>query len=406
MQTKILVDTAVMNSSTTGSKAWADKLFAHWFNRLVYAQIWEDPQADLDALQLQPGANILTISSGGCNALAYLSSAPAAVHAVDVNNTHLAMLAMKKTALQHLPGYADVLAYLGAADQSANRQRYEQYLRSHLDQQAAAFWESKEFNGSPRYLYFTRNAYAQGLLGHFIALAHHFVKFLGGDMRKMLEASSLEEQQTLFARYVAPAFDSAIFRFLANQPVALYSLGIPPAQYHALKADAATGMHELFKERMRHLACDFPLRENCFAMQAFARRYDIQHQAGLPLYLQQQHYQTIRQYLPRLHAHHCTLTQFLQTRPPASVDAYLFLDAQDWMDQQQLNELWTQVNRTAAPDAKVVFRTGGKQSPLETLLPQQILNGWYTDPGHNQKLYRADRSAIYGGMHLYHKRPN
>src|SRR5882724_1638733 len=112
MHTKTLVDSAVINSSTSGSKAWADKLFTHWFSRLVYAQIWEDPQSDLDALQLKPGANILTISSGGCNALAYLAADPAAVHAVDLNANHLAMLEMKQRAIKHLPDYDAVLAYL------------------------------------------------------------------------------------------------------------------------------------------------------------------------------------------------------------------------------------------------------------------------------------------------------
>jgi len=88
MSSKALIDSAVFNSTTSGRKGVADKLFAHWFSRLVYAQIWEDPKSDLDALQLKPGSNILTISSGGCNALAYLSAEPAAVHAVDLNAAH------------------------------------------------------------------------------------------------------------------------------------------------------------------------------------------------------------------------------------------------------------------------------------------------------------------------------
>jgi len=49
-----------------------DRVFAFWFRRLVYTQIWEDPEADLAALQLPLGSTIVTISSGGCNALSYL----------------------------------------------------------------------------------------------------------------------------------------------------------------------------------------------------------------------------------------------------------------------------------------------------------------------------------------------
>jgi S-adenosylmethionine-diacylglycerol 3-amino-3-carboxypropyl transferase len=32
-----------------------DRIFAFWLRRLVYTQIWEDPQADLAALQLPLG---------------------------------------------------------------------------------------------------------------------------------------------------------------------------------------------------------------------------------------------------------------------------------------------------------------------------------------------------------------
>ena len=51
MSSKALIASAVFNSTTQGRKGVADKLFAHWFSRLVHAQIWEDPQADLHALQ-------------------------------------------------------------------------------------------------------------------------------------------------------------------------------------------------------------------------------------------------------------------------------------------------------------------------------------------------------------------
>ncbi|MFZ6655061.1 DUF3419 family protein [Undibacterium sp. TJN19] len=403
MSTKSLIDSAVFNSTTSGLKGVADKLFAHWFSRLVYAQIWEDPQSDLDALQLKPGANILTISSGGCNALAYLSAEPAAVHAVDLNAAHLAMLDMKKKAIKHLPDYQAVLAFLGDANHTDNLKRYKRHIRQQLSDDASNFWESRSLSGKPRYHYFTSQAYQHGLLGNFIGFAHFFVRLMGGDMSKMMQARNLEDQARLFEQYIAPVFETRLFRLIASQPLALYSLGIPPSQFQELKQDAKQGLHVLFKERMRHLACDFPLDENCFAQQAFARRYDCQKQAALPMYLQRQHFSSLRNNVDRLHPHHTTLTDFLLGQPRASMDAYLFLDAQDWMDKQQLTELWREVTRTAAPGAKVVFRTGGTASPLEAKLPAEILSVWHTDSAHNSALSATDRSAIYGGMHLYTK---
>lgn len=403
MSSKALIASAVFNSTTQGRKGIADKLFAHWFSRLVHAQVWEDPQADLHALQLRPGANIVTISSGGCNALAYLSAEPAAVHAVDLNAAHLAMLNIKQTAIKHLPDYDAVLAYLGDANHADNLKRYKRHIRQHLSEDASNFWESRTITGKPRYHYFTDQAYQYGLLGRFISVAHSFVRLMGGDMSKMLEARSVQEQRDIFDHDIAPVFDTGLFKLLAQQPLALYSLGVPLSQFAALKKDAGEGLHVLFKERMRHLSCDFPLDQNCFAQQAFGRCYDIRRQAALPMYLQQAHFFSLRRNIDRLHAHHLTLTDFLRTQPRASMDAYVFHDAQDWMDKQQLVSLWEEVNRTAAPGARVVFRTAGQSSPLEAALPTALLSTWHTDTEHNRALHATDRSAIYGGMHLYQK---
>jgi S-adenosylmethionine-diacylglycerol 3-amino-3-carboxypropyl transferase len=53
------------------------------------------------ALGLKPGVTVVTIASGGCNALAYLATGPKVVHAIDLNGTHLAMLDHKPAALAH-----------------------------------------------------------------------------------------------------------------------------------------------------------------------------------------------------------------------------------------------------------------------------------------------------------------
>ena len=404
MNTRALVDQAVRNSTTRGLKAVGDRVFAAWFNQLVYAQIWEDPVVDLDALQLRPGSSVLTISSGGCNALAYLSTAPAAVHAVDLNATHIALIELKARALQHLRSHAEAVAFLGDAEGAGNAARYLQ-VAPHLSASARQYWEGRMPNGRRRHQMFSRHAYRHGLLGRFIGTGHLLARLLGGDLSAVARARTLEEQREAFEQRIAPIMRNRFVRFLANRPTTLYSLGIPPAQYQALQDDAREhfggDVMELLLDRMRRLACDYPLAENCFAAQAFARRYDGKRPGQLPMYLQPQHYQAVHAHLDRLHWHHTSLADFMRTREAGSLDAYLFLDAQDWMDEAQLTELWTEVNRTAAPGARVVFRTGGSRSPLEAKLARNMLARWRTDVAANRDFHARDRSAIYGGVHLY-----
>src|SRR5579863_3760641 len=100
-----LIAGAVSNSRGADDATVWDRLYAFWYRRLVYTQIWEDPVADLAALRLPVGSIIVTIASGGCNALSYLAAQPAQVYAVDLNEAHLALLKLKLAGLRALSDY-------------------------------------------------------------------------------------------------------------------------------------------------------------------------------------------------------------------------------------------------------------------------------------------------------------
>src|SRR3546814_4931634 len=46
-----------------------ERAFTFAFRGLVYAQIWEDPAVDMEALAITPDCHVVTIASGGCNVL-------------------------------------------------------------------------------------------------------------------------------------------------------------------------------------------------------------------------------------------------------------------------------------------------------------------------------------------------
>src|ERR1700742_2803683 len=128
MNTRLIADAVRNTRSEDQSSVW-DKLFAFWFRRLVYTQIWEDPEADLAALQLPVGSTIVTISSGGCNALSYLTAQPAQVFAVDLNEAHLALLKLKLAGLRAFSRYEDFWEFFGDAAQASNSDLYRGWLR-------------------------------------------------------------------------------------------------------------------------------------------------------------------------------------------------------------------------------------------------------------------------------------
>jgi S-adenosylmethionine-diacylglycerol 3-amino-3-carboxypropyl transferase len=399
-----LLEKAAHQKPANTRRGALERLFTLMFQGFVYNQIWEDPDVDLAALELKPNHRVLTIASGGCNVLNYLAADPAKIVAVDLNPNHVALTKLKLSALQNLPTYEEFFRFFGQANDRANRTAYDDLLSKRLDKVTRQYWEKHVPLRGRRINMFARNLYRYGLLGRFIGVLHAVAKLHGKKLEPILAARTPAEQRRLFERHIAPLFDYKSIRMLSKSPVSLYALGIPPAQYDELVA--AGDPIAVLRERVERLACDFPIHENYFAWQAFGRGYDIEHRAAVPAYLQRETYDMIRTRTDKVEVHHASLTDFLGAQPAHSMHRYVLLDAQDWMNSDQITALWREIDRTAdTRDARVIFRTAGPDSPLPRKLPPDVLAPWMYLETESKAWHGQDRSSIYGGFHVYTRRP-
>lgn len=394
-----LIRSAVVRRETTRGARLLDKAFALAFKGLVYAQIWEDPVADMAALEIGPDSRVITIASGGCNALSYLTADPAAITCVDLNTAHIALNKLKHAAVRHLTDYADLRRFIAEADHPDNLAIYRERLAPHLDEATRRYWEGRDLAGRRRIKAFTRGIYRRGLLGNFIGLAHKLAKLYKIDPSEILAAGSLEDQRRVFDERFAPIFERRLVRWLTDHPASLFGLGIPPAQYDALAGGHR--MADVLRARLEKLACHFPVNDNYFAWQAFGRGYGRSDAAPLPPYLQAGNLPLVRERLDRLEVRHANFTHVLAGSAGESLDRYILLDAQDWMTDAQLAELWGEITRTARPGARVLFRTAAEPSLLPGRVPDAILRRWDYREAESRAATLADRSSIYGGVHLY-----
>ncbi|WP_299442450.1 DUF3419 family protein [uncultured Rhodospira sp.] len=404
MKKNALLHAAVHNSKPISKKGALERLFTLMFRGFVYPQIWEDPEIDLEALHLTPDKRIVTICSGGCNILNYLTEGPARIDAVDLNPAHVALSHLKLTALQRFPDHETYFRFFGHADERANRRAFTQYLLPHLDEATRKYWTAWTPVHGRRINYFTKNIYKFGLLGRFIGSLHVLARAHGMNPRVLLAVRTPEEQKAVFDATISPLFEKKLVRAMCGMPVSLYGLGIPPAQFESLMVASDGDIPGLLRQRLERLACDFPIEENYFAWQAFGRGYDRHYRKAVPRYLRRENYERLRDLSDRVHIHHASMTHWLAEQPAESLDGYVLLDAQDWMNDRQLNELWAQIVRTARPGARVIFRTAGTESPLTNSLSPDLLSVWDHDIEHCRDMTRRDRASIYGGFHVYTRR--
>ncbi|MBU6442812.1 MAG: DUF3419 family protein [Alphaproteobacteria bacterium] len=400
----LLLDRAAHTKPAATRRGALERLFTLMFKGFVYNQIWEDPDVDMEALRLGPGHRMITIASGGCNVLNYLAAGPERIIAIDLNPNHVALTRLKLAALENLPSYEEFFCFFGRANDKANSRAYDELLSSKLDAQTRSYWEKRLPLHGRRINMFARNLYRHGLLGRFIGILHTVARLHGKKLDGIVAARTPEEQRAQFEQLIAPLFDSKPIRFLSRSPVSLYALGIPPAQYDELVS--AGDPVEVLRQRVEKLACDFPVSSNYFAWQAFSRGYDVENRAAVPAYLREEVYEVIRERTGAVEVHHASLIDFLKEQPARSLHRYVLLDAQDWMTPEILAQLWAEIDRTAdSRDARVIFRTAGPDSPLPRKLPAELLAPWCYAEAESRALHARDRSSIYGGFHIYARRP-
>jgi S-adenosylmethionine-diacylglycerol 3-amino-3-carboxypropyl transferase len=401
---------AVHHHRLASRRGMLERMFTLWFRGFIYNQIWEDPRVDAAALQMGPETSLLTISSGGCNILNYLVHQPKRIVAVDLNANHMALTRLKLAAIKHLPDYETFYNFFGYGKHPDNIANYNRYLRDNLDPLTRSFWESSDWPGrkiGPKRLnYFRRGLYDHAKLGQFFRVVHGLARKMRRDPARLLAAKSVAEQEQIFDEHFGPLFDNRLVRWMGRQPVAVYSLGIPPSQHAAmLEEQEGDGgrLFDMYRQRVRRLACGFPLDDNYFAWQAFGRRYDHENRRALPDYLKPENYETVRSLVDRVETHVASLTDQLRLEQPGSLNGFVLLDSQDWMPPGVIDELWGEIARVGGPDTRVIFRTAGEKSPVEAALAPETLACFHHDEERSRVLHAQDRSAIYGMFHLYER---
>jgi S-adenosylmethionine-diacylglycerol 3-amino-3-carboxypropyl transferase len=397
MSTNSQILDAVKDRDLASKQGILQKLFAVWFDAFIYNQIWEDPRVDLEALELDKTSRVLTISSGGCNALNYLLSEPESVTAVDLNRHHIYLLNLKAAAVKHLPAHEQFFEFFGVGKSENADEMYKQFLAPNLDEDVKAVWDKriKIFKKGGLYDH-SRN-------GYFLRVFQRFARLIGCRPDAVLNARSLNEQASLYTKNIKPFFNNFLIRLVGKMPVTLFGLGIPPQQFDELRREtgAETTIIDVYRERVRRLACDFPIEENYFAWQAFARKYDTEKRKAIPEYLKDENFGKLKSNIGRLRAKVGSVTDEIKTQPHGSFNRFVFLDAQDWMNADALTELWSAIAEKAEPNSRIIFRTAGAESPIETRLPQTLRENFVYERDASDRLFKQDRASIYGGFHLY-----
>jgi S-adenosylmethionine-diacylglycerol 3-amino-3-carboxypropyl transferase len=316
-------------------------------DRLFFAQVREDPLLEIEALAPAADSTIVVVSSGGCTALSLVACGAGRVVSVDSNVTQNHLVELKAQAVRSLEPGA-LLGFLGAT--SAPRAwRIADYgaLRTSLSDEAAKYWDSH------------RKLLGKGLLNS--GVSERFIRLVVRALRmlvhptsridRLLSCETLAEQRELYEKEWNSRRWKMLFKVLLSRRA--FDRTYDPAFFENVgNGDFASHFHRV----MEHALCEIPVTSNYFLHHMLRGTYRTAIVGGLPPYLDRARNALTRQRLENLELVDGGYTEYLATCADDSVDGLALSNICEWLDRNQVHDLFSQVVRVARPGARLCFR--------------------------------------------------
>ncbi len=385
--------------TATSFQQLRDRIDDYFFGRihqgnLIYNTCWEDPRIDRQLLALDARSEVVMITSAGCNALDYLLDGTARIHAVDLNFRQNALLELKLAFFKGA-SHEDLFAAFGRGRHPGFRELLGK-LGPHLSPETAAFWKAKEsyFTSTGRKSFFYRGGAGQiaWIISRFLL---DMGKYLRNEVRALLRAGSLDEQERLFSG-IEPKIWSPLATYIASKPVSMAMMGVPRQQVEMISREHPRGLAGYLKDKVRHVFTKIPTRDNYFWRVYIDGAYST---GCCPNYLRPENFPTLRARSDRVRTHTASFADFLK-KNPGRYSHFVLLDHQDWLashNPEALEEEWRLILANSRPGTRILMRSASLEVDF---LPEAVRKVLRFFKEKAAALHVLDRVGTYGSLHF------
>jgi S-adenosylmethionine-diacylglycerol 3-amino-3-carboxypropyl transferase len=255
------------------------------FSGVRYAQVWEDADVLVDALDVRPDDVVVSIASAGDNALALLSRGPARVVALDLSPAQLACLELRVAAYHELE-HAELLELIGSVPSERRAELYRR-CRPRLGDAARHFWDARPADVAA-------GVGSAGKFERYFALFRTRVLPLVHSRRRverLLEGGPPERRQALYEGEWNTWRWRLLFKVFFSRFV-MGRMGRDPSFFRYVEGSVA----DRILERTRYAVTELDPAANPYLQWILTGR----HTTALPYALRPEHFDAIRQNLDRL----------------------------------------------------------------------------------------------------------
>jgi S-adenosylmethionine-diacylglycerol 3-amino-3-carboxypropyl transferase len=351
------------------------------FSAIRYAQVWEDADILLEALDVQPGDTCLSIASAGDNALALLTKQPARVIALDLSPAQLACLALRVAAYRTLEHH-ELLELIGSRPSERRLDLYRR-CRTALDEETRRFWDGNQ-------LLVAKGIGSAGKFERYFALFRGRVLPLvhrRATIAALLAPRSLDERRRFYERRWDTWRWRLLFRVFFSRFV-MGRLGRDPEFFKYVEADVGRSI----LTRTRHALTELDPSRNPYVHWILTGT----HGAELPCALRPEHFDSIRANLDRLEWHRTSVEEFLQRTGSGTFDRYNLSDLFEYVSPQAYRQTLDAIVRCGRPGGRVAYWN----MLVPRRRPEDMADRLESLDALAARLHVADRAFFYSALRI------
>lgn len=307
------------------------------FSILRYANCWEDTDIMLEALQIRENETGLSVASGGDNTLAMLIKRPRKIYAFDLNPTQLYCTELKIACLRRLP-YEQTLAFLGLAD--CDRSGIYAAIRQELSDGARDY-----FDKNRRII--RKGLIHAGKFEHYFQIFRRFVIPLFSTKKTFRRFSLLQnpdEQYEFYNKKINNRRLKALFKIYFGSKV-MGKLGRDKSFYEYVDGkNSDKDIKARFEYGISHTENRSNPYLNYIANNTFT-------DDCLPLYLQRENYEIIRENLDRIELVHGNLLSVRNM----TFDFFNLSDIFEYMSESEFESNAAHLEESAGKNARIAY---------------------------------------------------
>ncbi|MCM8794200.1 MAG: BtaA family protein [Candidatus Omnitrophica bacterium] len=354
-------------------------------SRILYAQVREDPEADLQALQIVPEDRVLAVTSGGCTALRLLAEGPRELVCVDFNPAQNALLELKLAAIRKLP-VEECRSFLGAR-KGNNRLSVYRTLLGGLSPTARDFWNARPHLIEKGVLY----------AGKTEAMTRVMKRILFGFIHSPETVRVLLKQRDVGAqaRFYREVWSTRRWKALlkvAFHPLVFQKIYGP----RFLERLGEEDVTRLWIRKLEHAFTEIPVRSNYFLSQLLWARF-LPGEEGLPPYLRKGVFERIRANAGRLRWITGDVASVLASSPLGYYSKATLSNTFEWLPEERIGPAFDALAHALAPNGRAVLRHLLGVTPLPKGVFLREL-----EPVSSQ-MTRQERAFLYSRVSVYER---